>query len=212
MNDGQLVRSILRLAAAEAKYDLRDEVTEADCENASWLLRFAYSTVEFDEEATGEFDAEVVDTGEGEEVTDTERVLALISSIEDEYDEGAPIERVIRYADSHLLLNRDETEKAIESLRKKGELYEPVQEHLRTTRDVDESIIEVGKLQREQIKSLKSIVGDLEEDTFDGAAIEDVLDRCEKYGMDREKAEREIESLRKKAEIYEPVEGHFRTT
>ncbi len=209
LNDGQVVRSILRLAAAEAKYDLRDEISEQDCKNATWLLQFAYSTVSFEE---NQEDAEIIDTNESDGITDTDRVAAVISSIEDQHDEGAPTDEVIDQARDRLGLSGDKVKEEIHSLRKKGELYEPVQGHLRTTQNIDESVILGHQSERRSIKSLKSIVGELEEEYLEGAPVNEVLARCEELGMDREKAEQELESLRKKAELYEPAEGHLRTT
>ena len=41
---------------------------------------------------------------------------------------------------------------------------------------------------------------------------EEVLERAEDVGMDRSKAEHEIEKLRRQGEVYEPSSGHLRTT
>ncbi|WP_237560420.1 hypothetical protein [Halolamina rubra] len=75
-------------------------------------------------------------------------------------------------------------------------------------------MVETGtsKSQRDRIKSVKALIGDIEEEYDEGAPIEEVLDRAGEIGMDEEKAEKEIESLRKKGELYEPVQGHLRTT
>ncbi len=39
-----------------------------------------------------------------------------------------------------------------------------------------------------------------------------MLDRAGEIGMDSGKAEEEIEKLRTKGEVYEPKQGHLRTT
>jgi replicative DNA helicase Mcm len=39
-----------------------------------------------------------------------------------------------------------------------------------------------------------------------------VLDRAEEIGMDESKAEKEMEKLRRKGEVYEPNQNHLRTT
>ncbi|WP_053949171.1 hint domain-containing protein [Halolamina sediminis] len=82
------------------------------------------------------------------------------------------------------------------------------------TGEFDADVIETGtsKSQRDRIKSVKALIGDIEEEYDEGAPIEEVLDRAGEVGMDEDKAEKEIESLRKKGELYEPVQGHLRTT
>lgn len=72
------------------------------------------------------------------------------------------------------------------------------------TGDFDVDIIETGtpKSQRDRIKSIKSIIGDLEQESNSGAPVDEVLDRAEEAGIERSKAKHEIESLKQKGEIY----------
>ena len=56
----------------------------------------------------------------------------LIADIEDEYAEGAPVDEVIGRC-SDIDLGESEVEAEIEKLRKKGEVYEPRTDYLRTT-------------------------------------------------------------------------------
>jgi len=68
------------------------------------------------------------------------------------------------------------------------------------------------KSQRDRIKNIKGLIADIEEEYQEGAPVEEVLDRAGEIGMDPGKAEREIEKLRTKGEVYEPQQGHLRTT
>ncbi|PSQ23790.1 AAA family ATPase [Halobacteriales archaeon QS_9_67_17] len=81
------------------------------------------------------------------------------------------------------------------------------------TGELDADIIESGqsKSQRDRIKNIKGIIDELEDEYQDGAPIDEVYDRAEKAGMDRDKAEHEIEKLRRQGDIYEPTTDHLRT-
>lgn len=74
---------------------------------------------------------------EGIEIKKVNRTLReqtkhLISNIEKEYDEGAPIEEVLN-RHNELGISRAAVEKLIEKLRRTGEVYEPKKDHFRTT-------------------------------------------------------------------------------
>ena len=81
------------------------------------------------------------------------------------------------------------------------------------TGELDADIIESGqsKSQRDRIKNIKGIINELEAEYEDGAPVEEVYDRAEAAGMDRDKAEHEIEKLRRQGDIYEPTTDHLRT-
>ncbi|UPM43432.1 hypothetical protein [Halocatena salina] len=81
------------------------------------------------------------------------------------------------------------------------------------TGEFDADVIETGtsKSQRDRIRNLKGIIAEVEEDHDVGAPREDVLDRVEAAGMDREKAEYELEKLRRQGDVYEPQADTFRT-
>jgi replicative DNA helicase Mcm len=126
------LEALVRLAEASARVRLSDTVDEKDAEKVIEVVRNSLEDIGVDPE-TGEFDADVVETGTSKSQRDRiKSVKALISDIEEEYDEGAPIEEVLDRA-GEVGMDEDKAEKEIESLRKKGELYEPVQGHLRTT-------------------------------------------------------------------------------
>ena len=81
------------------------------------------------------------------------------------------------------------------------------------TGEFDADIIESGtsKSQRDRIKNIKGIIKELEEEYEDGAPIEEIYERAESVGMDRDKAEHEIDKLRSRGELYEPTTDHLRT-
>jgi len=86
-----------------------------------------------EEQEVGEFDADVIYTGEDDDEKDEAIVVRrVIGQLEQEYDEGAPVEAVVEEL-AEVGFPEDEAEEAIENTRRKGELYEPVQGHLHTT-------------------------------------------------------------------------------
>ena len=82
------------------------------------------------------------------------------------------------------------------------------------TGQFDADVVETGtsKSQRDRIKNIKGLIADIETEYEEGAPVEEVLDRAGEIGMDQRKAESEIEKLRTKGEVYEPTQGHLRTT
>jgi replicative DNA helicase Mcm len=74
-------------------------------------------------------------------------------------------------------------------------------------------MIETGtsKTQRDRIKNIKGIIKELEQEYDDGAPTEEVLDRAEAAGIERSKAEHQIQKLRDRGEVYEPRTDHLRT-
>jgi replicative DNA helicase Mcm len=75
-------------------------------------------------------------------------------------------------------------------------------------------VIETGrsKTQRDRVKNIRQLINDIEGEYEQGAPVDEVLERAEDVGMDRSKAEHEIEKLRRQGEVYEPSSGHLRTT
>ena len=80
--------------------------------------------------------------------------------------------------------------------------------------EFDADVVEAGKSKsdRDQIKSVKTLISDIEKTFAKGAPIEEVFNRASEIGMDEDKLEKEIEKLRWKGEIYEPAADHLRTT
>ncbi|WP_276258258.1 LAGLIDADG family homing endonuclease [Haloglomus litoreum] len=82
------------------------------------------------------------------------------------------------------------------------------------TNEFDADMIEAGhsKSQRDRIKGLKAIIQELEDEYEEGAPYDEVLEMAVENGTDRDKAEHEIEKLKQRGEVYEPSQGHLRTT
>jgi replicative DNA helicase Mcm len=126
------LEALVRLAEATARVRLSDTVTEADADRVVGLVRSCLENIGVDPE-TGEFDADVVETGTSKSQRDRiKNVKALIEETEEEYDGGAPVDEVLDRADE-VGLDRSKVESEIEKLKQRGEVYEPNLDHLRTT-------------------------------------------------------------------------------
>jgi replicative DNA helicase Mcm len=82
------------------------------------------------------------------------------------------------------------------------------------TGQFDADVVETGtsRTQRERIKGIKQLIGEIEEEYDEGAPVDVVLERAEETGTDPSKAEHEIGKLKQKGEVYEPSTNHLRTT
>jgi replicative DNA helicase Mcm len=126
------LEAIVRLAEASARVRLSDTVDEEDSERVIEIVRSCLQDIGVDPE-TGEFDADVVETGQSKTQRDRIKNLkGLIADIEEEYDDGAPVDVVLDRADE-IGLDASKAEHEIDKLKQKGEVYEPKQQHLRTT-------------------------------------------------------------------------------
>jgi replicative DNA helicase Mcm len=127
------LEALVRLAEASARVRLSDTVEAEDAERVIEIVRSCLEAIGVDPE-TGEFDADVIETGTSKTQRDRIKNLKqLISTLEEEFEEGAPVDEVLDRAESELGLDRAKAESEIEKLRRKGEVYEPRQDHLRTT-------------------------------------------------------------------------------
>lgn len=125
------LETIIRLAEASARLRLSDDVEQKDAERATNITRASLQDIGADPE-TGNFDADVVETGTTEEEKDrSEKVKDIIIDIEKEHKRGAPIDRVLERAEKEGI-ERSVAEHEIEKLRSQGDLYEPKEDHLRS--------------------------------------------------------------------------------
>jgi replicative DNA helicase Mcm len=126
------LEALVRLSEASARVRLSDRVEEEDATRVIEIVRSCLQDIGVDPE-TGQFDADVVETGTSKSQRDRIKNLKqLIADIEEEYEEGAPVDEILERADE-IGLDRSKAEDEIEKLRRKGEVYEPRQNHLRTT-------------------------------------------------------------------------------
>jgi replicative DNA helicase Mcm len=82
------------------------------------------------------------------------------------------------------------------------------------TGEFDADVAETGtsKSQRDRVKNILSLIGEIEEEYDEGAPVDVVVERAEEQGMEPSKAEHEVEQLKQKGEVYTPTKGHLRTT
>jgi replicative DNA helicase Mcm len=126
------LEAIVRLAEASARVRLSDTVSTEDAERVIEIVRSCMENVGVDPE-TGELDADMIEAGTTKSQRDRiKNIKQLIDDLEDEYDEGAPVDVVVERAEE---VGMDETkaEHEIDKLKQKGEVYEPQTDYLRTT-------------------------------------------------------------------------------
>ncbi|WP_152039669.1 minichromosome maintenance protein MCM [Salinigranum salinum] len=127
------LEALVRLAEASARVRHSDTVEAEDAERVIGIVRSCLEAIGVDPE-TGEFDADIIETGRSKTQRDRiKSIRGLISDLQEEYEDGAPIDEVLDQAEMELDLDRSKAESEIEKLRRKGEVYEPRQGHLRTT-------------------------------------------------------------------------------
>ncbi|WP_114577918.1 LAGLIDADG family homing endonuclease [Saliphagus sp. LR7] len=126
------LEALVRLSEASARIRLSDTVELADAERVIEIVRSCLQDIGVDPE-TGEFDADIVEAGTSKSQRDRiKNIKQLITDIEEEYDEGAPVDIVLDRAEE-IGLEESKAEHEIENLKQKGEVYEPSMDHLRTT-------------------------------------------------------------------------------
>ncbi|AWB28016.1 LAGLIDADG family homing endonuclease [Halococcoides cellulosivorans] len=126
------LEALVRLAEASARVRLGDQVTDADAHRATDIASYCLEDIGMDPE-TGELDADVIETGRSKSQRDRiKNIKGIIADIEDEYDEGAPVDVVIDRAEE-AGMEPSKADHEIEKLKQKGEVYEPRTDHLRTT-------------------------------------------------------------------------------
>ena len=127
------LEALVRLSEASARLRLSDTVEREDAVRVTEIVESCLRDIGMDPE-TGEFDADIVETGTSKNQRDRIKDLKhLIEELEDEYDEGAPVSEVVSRAGEDLGLDESKAEQEIENLRRKGEVYEPRTDYLRTT-------------------------------------------------------------------------------
>lgn len=126
------LESLVRLAEASARVRLSDEVTREDADRVINIVKSCLQDIGIDPE-TGEFDADVVETGSSKEQGEPKkRVEKLVSEVEDMFEDGAPVNEVLNRA-GEVGLTPDKVEHCLDKLKQKGEVYQPSADHLRTT-------------------------------------------------------------------------------
>lgn len=128
----RMVESMKRLTEASARMRLSETATIDDVERVMKIYKSWLQDVGIDSE-TGEFDADVVETGTSTSQRQRRRKLKkVIASMEEEYDNGAPKDVVIERMemDDH---DQEKIEHDIQHLKDHGEVYSPKTDTLRTS-------------------------------------------------------------------------------
>lgn len=118
------LEALVRMAEASAKVRLTDKVTKKDAQKAISLLRSSMQEVAYDAE-TGKFDIDRITTG----ITATQRsqisiLRRLIDMLADKVGKSIPIADILNEAEAEGI-DRAKTEEILDSLKKKGDIFEP---------------------------------------------------------------------------------------
>ncbi len=125
------LEALVRLAEASARIRLSNDITVQDAELSIDIVEESLKQVGVDPE-TGEYDTDMLETGTPKSQRDRIKNLKdLISDIEDEYEDGAP-EDVVEERAREEGFNMDKFDHELKKLKKKGDVYEPKQGHLRS--------------------------------------------------------------------------------
>ncbi len=125
------MEALHRLAEASARIRLSNDVEVEDVERAIDLVRSCMSDIGIDPE-TGEFDADIVETGTSKSQRDRmHTVRTVIEELEDESPRGAEVAEVEEVCVGEHQIMSQKVEEAIERLKTKGEAYETSEDHIR---------------------------------------------------------------------------------
>jgi len=126
------LQAFLRIAEASARARLSDTIEHEDVDRSVKLVMRSLNDVGIDPE-TGEFDADIVESGTSNSQRQRIKgVKAVIRDVEEEYDDGAPIDVVLERCEA-IDIDPDKAQSEIEKLKQKGEVYEPSTDTLRTS-------------------------------------------------------------------------------
>jgi len=126
------LEGLTRLAQASARVRLADEVTIEDAKRACDLMLKSMHQVGVDPE-TGQFDADVVETGMSKTQRDRiKTVKRIISDIEKQHEDGAPIDEILEVC-AEVDIPEEKVNSQIEELREQGDVYEPSADRFRVT-------------------------------------------------------------------------------
>lgn len=122
----------IRFSVAFARMRLSESVETCDVERAIELSKGLIGQTH--DVSAGGFDADHFTEATPKSQRDRIRSLeGLISELEADYDDGAPLSEVVSRANDELGMSEKSVEHEIDKLSQKGKVYEPVTDHLRTT-------------------------------------------------------------------------------
>lgn len=126
------LEALHRLGEAKARSRLSETITQEDAQFVVSLVERSLNDVGVDPE-TGEYDADVVETGTSKAQREKiQEVADVVSQLESENPNGAPIGEVMDTL-SDMGYTESQREQYIRRAKEKGALYEPSDDHLRST-------------------------------------------------------------------------------
>jgi replicative DNA helicase Mcm len=126
------LEAVLRLAQASARVRLSNTIESVDVQRAQDLIGQSLRDIEMDPD-TGQFDADMVETGEPKSQRDRKkRVMSIIEDLAAENQRGADIGAVIERA-GDMAIGPSTAEHDIDDLLNKGQVYSPQEGYLRPT-------------------------------------------------------------------------------
>jgi replicative DNA helicase Mcm len=123
------LEALVRLAEASARVRLSDTVEREDAERVIEIVRSCLQDIGVDPE-TGEFDADVIETGTSKSQRDRiKSIKDVIETVDAEYEgeAGAPIDAIVERAEAEGI-GEEKVMDQIDQLRRKGDLYSPKQD------------------------------------------------------------------------------------
>jgi replicative DNA helicase Mcm len=130
------LEALLRIAEASARVRLSDTVELQDAERATDLVMSSLRDVGIDPE-TGQFDADVVETGTSKTQAERKKVIeSVIDELEDEHDAGAPFDKIIERAEE-AGIGSEKAEEEFLVMKSKGDIFESSQadDHFRLSKN-----------------------------------------------------------------------------
>ncbi|QCC57278.1 minichromosome maintenance protein MCM [Natrinema thermotolerans] len=136
----RLEESMRRLTEAHAKARLEDEATVENAEAIVDLYEPSHDDLGVILPTDGTFDADIIETPDDSEhdlLSDDakeqrEALKEIVGDLEMEYDHGAPIDEIISRT-GEIGMGPSKTEHLLDTLKQRGEAYEPRTDTLRTT-------------------------------------------------------------------------------
>ncbi|WP_338740169.1 cell division protein [Haloplanus salilacus] len=120
------LEALVRLAEASARVRLSDTVAREDADRVIDIVRSCLQDIGVDPE-TGEFDADVIETGTSKSQRDRiKSIKDVIETVDAEYEgeAGAPIDAIVERAEAEGI-EEEKVMDQIEGLRRKGDVYSP---------------------------------------------------------------------------------------
>ena len=130
----RMLQAARRLSQASARARLSETVSEADTDRAIELIMHMLNELGLDEDGQG-YDVDMVLQGKASP-TQRDRIRnikTLTEDLEAAHEDGAPIKKIVAQANEEFGMEPETVEEEIEKLRRKGEVYEPKADHLRTS-------------------------------------------------------------------------------